>query len=198
MTIAQGINSKSGSLLVEVLVSTLIIAMMMSTLFGFVSFAGEVWRKTHSTVNLTNEGNMVMDTIERELSVALSIVSPTPGNAATSILYTKRISDYQGTPVFGKDGVFRITADYVNRLIRLSIVSAPTTDGGWTMLAGDSTRNANINYYNYNISNHVSTAVFERKSVQLMEISVTLAVKSEDEKIDKKIVLTRNVVMPSL
>lgn len=196
LTHAQNINNKSGSLLIEILVSTMIIAMMMSTLFGFVSFAGEIWRKTHSSVNLMNEGNMLMDTIERELNVALLVTSPAVAADVPALVYQKTISDYNGT--FGHDGVFKISFDGPTRTVSLSIFSAPTTDGGWTIATVDGINKANSYYYNYDISKHVKSLSFNRTSERLMIITAVLAVKSENGKIDKEIVLKRNIIMTSL
>ena len=188
-------HNMMGSILIEVLVSTIIIGMMTTTLFSFVSFAGEIWRKTNSSVNLTNEGNMLMDTIEHELNVALTVTVPTIGTTATTITYTKKISDYQSSPTTATDGIFNIIYTPASRTVRLEITTAPS---GWSIATSDGSMQANSYYYNYTLSNHVTVISFKRISKRLMKVSATLSVETADEKIDKKLELERNIIMPSL
>ncbi|MBF0501723.1 MAG: type II secretion system protein [Candidatus Riflebacteria bacterium] len=92
-----------GFTFVEVLVSTMIMAMMLVSLMSFVQLSSDTWRRTDQSINLGAEGSMVVETIRNfaEKSYAMSPAIGDTSNVATFAMMVATGSPEAGNYFFG-------------------------------------------------------------------------------------------------
>ncbi len=196
--------SRTGFSLAEVVVASAVMAMMMVVLIGYVQSAGTLWQKSHSTISLANEGNAVLDFVERELWHANGISLPQIGNSSTTRLrYTKEVSDYQlvaTTTVLD----FQITFDPVTRIASASVITAGSrwasaTADGWSIDTAVGTKKLVFAQHNYDIGRSIKSIVFNRLANRLLEVHLVVAIlrieDAEDPGLERKIEYKRSIIM---
>lgn len=193
-TEVRGTFFRHGFTLVEVIVATTVMAFMMVALLQFVSFAGEVWQRTHQAVTLSTEGNALLDTIERELAAAKVITSPMPGAAAAnSVRFIKTVSDYQGTPVKGDAGL-EILWDAPNKIVKTQIIALPTT---WTSATTGGAKVMDTDMYNYPLTRNVIDFQVIRTSTNLIDFYVKIEIERNAKEDTRTTEVRRSVLLTS-
>ncbi len=167
--------------LVEVVVSTTVLAMMFISLLSYVQLASEVWRRTDRDVTLTSEMGHVFDTF-RFLTENASDVDLAVGQSSN--LPRIRINVATGTPSgLYYTGKVRIQVKFdpadPNRLI--STYTAFSAPGGSsiTFIPGDDTsssdpKEVSLQRYYGTISEHVATFTVRRVASSSLEVFVRL------------------------
>lgn len=114
---------------VEVLVATTVLAMMSVTLLSFVSFASEVWRRGQQKANLIGFSRIVKDSLQRDLSQTINVISPDPESVGPAMKYELPVRAF-GTNSLGLMTV-AIEHDTANRILnrRLTTSTFPISDG---------------------------------------------------------------------
>lgn len=195
--------SRIGFSLAEVVVASAVMAMMMVVLIGYVQSAGQLWQKSHGTISLANEGNSILDFVERELWHANGISYPAIGSASTRIRYSKYVSDYQllATSTLLD---FQITYDPVTRIASTAVITAGAnwvnaTTGGWASDTAVGTKKIVIAQHNYEIGRNVKKLAFSRLANRLLEVHLLVALlKSEDADdtdLEREIEYKRSIIM---
>lgn len=191
-------TTKSGFTLVEVLVSSIVIAMMMVSIFAFVSYAGEVWQRTQFATTMSNEGQMILDTFDREMSFTTKIISPPIGAPATStIIYKRTIFDYNRS-YFTASCSFRIEKDPTEKRV-YSKYNEGTIETGWTVAdyPAPVTKQLARSRHNYDLGRHVDTLEISRISANRVDIKVVLKAKRAEDEFETENEYNRSVLIPN-
>jgi len=205
---AKFLRTRRGFSLVEVVVSIGIIAMMITALLSFVSFGGELWQKNHMFTALTNEGNMLLDAVEREMSAATAVSIPTVGAAADDELrYTKDIYDWAGPPrnkaitpnfrIYLQAGTRIVSSEYVT-----GTLVDPDTTAGWAVIStdpvGNEVKKLVTKLFSYDLARHIRTFDVTRPSTNRVEIRVVLNLKRAEDGVERRIEMKRELMIPGL
>ena len=172
-------NPKHGFSLVEIVVSTAVIAFLMTSLFNYVSMAGTIWQKTHETITLSNEGNMLLDTIEKDLWESAMVAMPTVGATSSILQYSKRVSDYQADPEFVRLR-FEVSFDPAINTVTKTLFdnTAAISALGWeddSLASGTLGPNRVVrSHHTYTLARSVKAFNVNRKGHRLIEIDVLL------------------------
>ncbi|MBU1105101.1 MAG: prepilin-type N-terminal cleavage/methylation domain-containing protein [Candidatus Riflebacteria bacterium] len=190
--------TRSGFTLVEVLVSSIVIAMMMMSILGFVAYASEVWQRTHFATTLASEGQMLLDTFDREMSFASAIISPNVGAPATStIIYKRTVFDYNRANSTASCS-FRIEKHPTERRV-YSKYNEGTLDTLWTV-ANDPANVAKQlarSRHNYDLGRHVDTLEITRVSANRVDVRVVLKSRRLDDEFETENEYFRSVLVPN-
>jgi hypothetical protein len=196
-------NARKGFNLAEIVVATAVIALMMVSLIGYVQSAGTLWQKSHATIGLVNEGNALLDYIEREIWIAKDIT--TPGICATTsqLIYSKEISDYQASPATCTID-FVINTDFTQGIATTSLLlttskwTDPTTGAdalGWSVDSALNTKEIISARYNFTLCSNLQEMHFYRKSNRLMVVTFKLSIPRVDDDYERVIEFKRMMIM---
>lgn len=188
---------KRGFNLAEVVVASAVMALMMVSLIGYVQSAGTMWQKSHETISLSNEANSLLDFIERELWSARSITSPGIGEIKPTIVYSKIVSDYQGSPQTVEVD-FRISSNPATGIASASIATDTirwTNAAGWSVGATSGSNKLLLARTNYFLTYNLKSLEFYRKANRLLEITVKMHVPRPDQEFERELTLKRLVIM---
>lgn len=197
----MNIKRRHGFSLVEIVVSTAIIAFLMTSLFNYVSMAGTVWQKTHESITLSNEGNVLLDTIEKELWESAIVLAPAVGTATSVLSYSRRVSDYEDDPSFIRLN-FEVAYDATTNTVSKALIetSAAIVEQGWeeaSIADASPTGPKKIvrGHHTYALARSVKEFQVKREGYRLIEIDVLLGITdsagNEKEARMKRTVLIR-------
>lgn len=194
---------KRGFNLAEIVVASAVIALMMVSLIGYVQSAGMLWQKSHATISLVNEGNTLLDYIEREIWSAEEVSVPAIGASTTQMIYAKRVSDYQLSPAtFTVD--FRLTTDLTTGVASTSIATDTLkwTDGvsgaavnGWDTDTIPGFKKILTAHHNFKLSSNLKQIWFERLSNYLIKVTVILQIPQTDQEYEREIEFRRMMIL---
>lgn len=196
-------NERRGFNLAEIVVASAVIALMMVSLISYVQSAGTLWQKSHATISLVNEGNTLLDYIEREIWSAEEVSVPAIGASTNQMIYAKRVSDYQPTPAtFTVD--FRLTTDLTTGVASTSIATdtpkwtTPVTGAaatGWGIAAVPGFKKILTAHHNFKLSSNLKQIWFERLSNYLIKVTVILQIPQTDEEYEREIEFKRMMIL---
>lgn len=196
-------NNRRGFNLAEIVVASAVIALMMMSLISYVHSAGMVWQKSHATISLVNEGNTLLDFVEREIWHAEEISVPTIGATSIYLQYAKQVTDYDVTPATWTLD-FQITCDFTTGVASTAInLGTPKwTDGtygaqadGWASSTINAPKRIVLAQHNFNLCNNIKELKFFRKSNRLIEVLVKLSIPRVEDDYEREIVLRRMMMM---
>lgn len=190
--------SKSGFTLVEILVSTMIIAMMMTSIITFVSYGGEVWQRTHFATTLAGEGQMILDSLDREMSFASSIVTPIVGAVATStVVYRKIVFDFDRAN--SASCTFIIEKDLTKKRVYSIFVEGSYSPLLWTTANDPANVAKEIarSRHNYDLGRNVDSLEITRVSTNRIDVRVVLKSKRPNDEYETENVFSRSILIPS-
>lgn len=203
MKITEKKMFKRGFNLAEIVVASAVIALMMVSLIGYVQSAGTLWQKSHATISLVNEGNTLLDYIEREIWSAEEVSVPAIGASTTTLIYAKRVSDYQPSPAtFTVD--FRLTTDLTTGVASTSIATNTPkwTDGvsgaavnGWDFDTTPGFKRILTAHHNFKLSSNLKQIWFERLSNYLIKVTVILQIPQTDQEYEREIEFRRMMIL---
>ncbi len=197
------LSSRTGFSLAEVVVASAVMAMMMVVLIGYVQSAGQLWQKSHGTISLANEGNAILDFVERELWHANGISYPAIGSSSTRLRYSKYVSDYQllATSTLLD---FQITYDPLTRIASTAVITAgarwaSASVDGWSVDAAVGTKKIVIAQHNYDIGRNVKKLAFNRLANRLLEVHLVVGLlrseDADDPDLEREIEYKRSIIM---
>lgn len=197
------LSFRNGFSLAEVVVASAVMAMMMVVLIGYVQSAGQLWQKSHGTISLANEGNSILDFVERELWHANDISYPAIGSNSTRLRYSKYVSDYQllATSTLLD---FQITYNPLTRIASTAVITAGTrwasaTASGWAIDTAVGTKKIVVAQHDYEIGRSVKKLTFNRLANRLLEVHLVVGLlRSEDADnpdLEREIEYKRSIIM---
>lgn len=197
------LRGKHGFSLGEVVVSSAVMALMMVWLFNFVDVAGSLWQTSHAKVNLANEANVLLDAIERELSVATSLTFPSVGATEGELRYSKLVSDYHTPTAIMVDLDFRILHDSLTHAVSKEVLfTAPKWPAaeiaGWSIDSMNGEKIVVTSQHNFDLGRNVLELDVFRRHNKLVEITAVLGVIDAQGSISRKISVSRNIVLRNL
>ncbi len=89
-------GKNKGFTLIEVIISTVMMAMMMFGMLNFVNYSGIAWKKGQEKMDASNYSRMVYECLKRDLLSTTEIGAPLVGNASDSIIFANNIKNRQG------------------------------------------------------------------------------------------------------
>ncbi|GAB4281591.1 MAG: hypothetical protein Kow0029_26790 [Candidatus Rifleibacteriota bacterium] len=197
--------SKRGFNLAEVVVASAVIALMMVSLIGYVQSASSLWKKSHEIISLSNEGISLLDFIEREIWEAKSITSPAIGDSASSIVYSKIVSDYQEpTPnLFELDFEIAFNATTGSASARILTTTPKWTDAtfgaaanGWSIDTSPGSKKIVLSRYNFDIARNLKSFSVARTANRLLEVKISLEAPKANEETPRELTFKRIMIMP--
>lgn len=197
--LAISMRRNAGFNMAEVVISTIIVALMMTWLFNYVEIAGTVWRKSHATVNLTNDANALLDTLERELWHATECSMPQIGDTGSELHYAKVVSDYQAvasTTILDFRVYFDNTTHTVYTKVATDTVRWTTADTtmGWDIDTASGVKNLVIDQHNYDLARNVMSFSVHRKANRLLVVQAKLGITRDDGS-DRVIEVSRSIMI---
>ena len=202
-------RTRLGFSLVEVVVSVMIIAMMMTSLLTFVSYGGEIWQRNHLHTSLNNEGIMLLDAVEREMSMAVAVSIPAVGDATGDVLrYKKDVYDWAGPPrnkattpefrFYLQPGTRIVSSQYVTG----TLAAPDTTTAGWAVQttdpAGNEVKKLVTKLFDYDLARHVLTFDVTRRSTNRVEVRIVLNLKRAQDGLEQRMEMKRDMMIPGL
>ena len=124
---------KPGFSLIEVVISTTVMAVMIVGLLSYVQFGSELWVKGERTITMNNNARAVSEAISRDLTLASDIIEPTLGVTSTQLRYVVPMATgtYYGTVKItlskGTDNVLKRSAPAFT-VVNLITSGAETTN----------------------------------------------------------------------
>lgn len=193
------IAARAAFSLAEVVVASAVIAMMMVSLIGYVQSAGELWQKSHATITISNEGNSMLDFIERELWGAKEVSVPAIGDTTSTLVYTKVISDYDVTPEYIPLD-FQVVFDSATHVASTNLVESGalwTAAGvaGWAIDTVQGDKKILRSRYNYDISKSLISFSVNRTANRLLNVTIMLSIKRPDEEFPREIEFKRSIIV---
>ena len=192
-------SRRRGFNLAEVVVASAVMAMMMVALIGYVHSAGQMWQKSHETISLTNEGNTLLDYVERELWQAKSISVPAIGDSSSNLIYSKLVSDYQAVAT-QTEVDFQITADFTTGVASTSLLTTSAkwtnaTAGGWGIGTTLAAKKVLLAHHNFDLCANLKGIKFYRRANRLLEIIAIFSIPKADDDYEREIEFKRMVIM---
>lgn len=134
-------------------------AMMVVSMMQMVSYAAEVWQRTHINTTVASEAQMVLDAVEREMGQATEVSEPHDLTATSTLEYKRPVYDYSKTN--STTGDFRVDLKNSENRIYLKFLDGTLVDGSWTEIddppAVPLVKQLVRSRYNYDLSRHVDT-----------------------------------------
>lgn len=90
-------QKRGGFTLLEVLVSSLVMAGIMIAAMSHLWYASEVWRRGQQVVMVENQVRMVHDLVKREMLMARDVMEPTVGATSSYIYYAISVASPPST-----------------------------------------------------------------------------------------------------
>ena len=194
-------KNKLGFNLAEVVVASAVIALMMVSLISYVQSAGELWKKSHTTITLVNNGNALLDFVEKELWAAEQITAPPIGSDAQQLTYTKVISDYQSSPA---SATLDFVIEYMpaSFTVRARVVDSGTNctyatgAGGWSVGTTHGPKKIVLSNYNFDVCRYVKDIGFARRDNHLLDVRAILSISVSDQEFPKELNIHRTIISP--
>ncbi len=192
--------------MIEVLVSSILVASLMSALVWILNYASLLWTQVHHKNVLINEGVALLDAIENDLMTAKAVSVPAVG--ASDVMLK-----FQGTVHAQNDASKRATANFVYQL-NAGVVGRAfenyilTDNTGVTAIAPGAYADALPTrvpemWYRYDLTRHVNTFDVSRPANNRIDVAVTLQTSVAQtaqtrENNVLQIRLSRTVIVPNL
>lgn len=182
-------RNKRAFTLAEIVVAVSVMALMFTSLFSFVMYAGDTWKRNHAAIMLASEADMVFDTVERELMLAKAIITPAAGDSGPAIVYKKTVSDWQPIIHYG-DAQLSIAYSYPDVK---AVIDAPPP--GWTTGVTPADYCMIEGKYQYAIARHVADFVVTRETAQLLHLYIKIQNDPQEDQFRKTIEATRTIFL---
>jgi len=164
-------SSRAAFTMVEVLVASVVFAMMAISLLSYVQYGSEIWKRGHQRINVSSYFRAVSNTIQRDLQQADKIIIPAVGQVSSSLRYDMPI--FKNKVYANGTGTLTLAWSSSDRTLRRSLVQvkSPLTIVTGTVLEA-AANSINKERYDFIVARDVATFTATRVSSWTMNIAI--------------------------
>jgi len=165
-------SSRDAFTMVEVLVASVVFAMMAISLLSYVQYGSEVWKRGHQRINVSSYFRAVSSAIQRDLQQADKVISPIVGQTSSSLKYDMPI--FKNKVYANGTGTLALawsSSDHTLRRSLIQVKSPPLAIVTGTTLEA-AANSINRERYEFIVARDVATFTATRVSSWTMNIAI--------------------------
>lgn len=189
----------AGFTLFEVLMASIVFAMMAGSLLSYVQYGSAAWKKGQQRMTVSSSFRMVSNTIQRDLQQADKVIAPALKQTSTRLKYDIPVlatGTYLGTATLALEWL------PVDRILQRRVLTTSTNVSNVlgpvsAEVTGPSTTNSALAGYKFVIARDVATFSVTRVSTWSVDVAVGIesSMSGDEERVENKLA-TMTFVIP--